>query len=380
MSLPELKQAATLLQKASTILLIVPAKPSHDAFASMVAFYLALLKNHPPENIHAVSPAHVPSALQFLPGSSQVKMNVTHQPSITMDIAGPDSIEEVHQEKLNGGVRLHITLKVGTEIKKDQIETTVRLLPYDVVVTFGTADLEELGTIFTSHADFFYSTPIINIDHRANNEHYGTVNIVDITHSSIAEVTHEAITTIDPNPVDKDIATALYAGIVAATASFQKPTTTPHAFQLAAQLLSGEADKEAVIQHLVKTKPLSLLKLSGRALARLKYDEYGGLFWSLIRSLDFRESESSPDLIPDVIHELANNISGYNAAFLVYEDEQKQFHAYILLGKGLLKRRQEIQEQLSAKRENGFLQLSIPVLTLDEAETKALELVRSILP
>ncbi|MBI3256130.1 MAG: hypothetical protein HYZ63_04125, partial [Candidatus Andersenbacteria bacterium] len=74
------------------------------------------------------------------------------------------------------------------------------------------------------------------------------------------------------------------------------------------------------------------------------------------------------------------NISGYNAAFLVYEDEQKHFHAYILLGKGLLKRRQEIQQQLSAKRENGFLQISLPAVTLDEAETKTLESVRSILP
>ena len=377
--LSELTQATTLLKKASRILLIVPARPSQDAFASMTAFYLALVKQDAGK-IQAVSPSHVPPTLQFLPGSSQVAQHVIQEPNITLDIAGPETIEEVHQEKLNGGVRLHITLKSGTNIKKDQLETTVRLLPYDAIVTFGAADLEELGEIFTKHADFFYSTPIINIDHRANNEHYGTVNIVDITHSSIAEVTHEAITALGENFIDKDIATCLYAGIVAATHSFHKPTTTPHAFTLAAQLLSLEANKEEVIQHLVKTKPLPLLKLSGRALARLKYDEYGGLFWSLIRALDFHESNSTTALIPDVIHELANNISGYNAAFLVYEDEQKHFHAYILLGKGLLKRRQEIQQQLSAKKENGFLQISLPAITLEEAEGKALESVRSILP
>ena len=377
--LSELTQATTLLKKASTILLIVPARPSQDAFASLAAFYLALVKQGAGK-IQAISPSHVPPTLQFLPGSSQVLQAAAQEPNITLDIAGPETIEEVHQEKLNGGVRLHITLKSGTSIKKDQIETTVRLLPYDLIVTFGAADLEELGEMFTKHADFFYSTPIINIDHRANNEHYGTVNIVDITRSSIAEVTHETITALGENLIDKDIATCLYAGIVAATHSFQKPTTTPHAFTLAAQLLSLEANKEEVIQHLVKTKPLPLLKLSGRALARLKYDEYGGLFWSLIRALDFHESGSTHALIPTVLHELANNISGYNAAFLVYEDGQKHFHAYILLGKGLLKRRQEIQQQLSAKKENGFLQVSLPSTTLEEAEGKALEAVRSILP
>lgn len=379
MSLPELKQAVTLLTKASSVLLIVPGRPSPDAFASMVALYLALIKKHPGE-IHAVSPAHVPRLLQFLPGSSQVAMQLKQQPSITMDIAGPEAIEEVHQEHLNGGVRLHVVLKPGTPIVKDQIETTVRMLPYDVVVVFGASDLEELGDLFTRHADFFYNTPIINIDHRANNEHYGTVNVVDITFSSIAEVTHELITTLDPAAIDSDIATALYAGIVAATQSFQKPTTTPHAFSLAAQLMEQEADKEAVIQHLVKTKPLPLLKLSGRTYARLKHDEYGQLFWSLMRSLDFRESGATPDLIPEVMSELINNISGYNAAFIVYEDMQKQFHLYLTLGKGLMKRRQEIQQQLGAKKENGALRVALSALALDEAEKKALELVRSILP
>ena len=379
MSLPELKQAAALINKASSILLIVPVKPSTDAFSSMLATYLALLKK-PNLKVEAVSPSHVPKQLQFLPGSSQVTMNTRVEPSITIDIAGPESVGGVEQEKLNGGVRLHVLLNQKTAITRDNIEVSVRLLPYDVIITFGASDLEQLGATFTNQADFFYNTPIINIDHKPDNESYGTVNIIDITFSSIAETTHEFLTSLDPASIDADIATNLYAGIVAATESFQKPTTSPHAFELAATLLQQKANKEIVIQNLVKTKPLPLLKLSGRIYARLRHDEYGQLFWSLLKENDFKESGADHSLISDAMHELTNNISGYNAAFLLYENTPTTFTAYLLLGKGLLKRKKEIQDQLKAVKENGSLQVAIEAANIDQAEQKALELVRSILP
>jgi nanoRNase/pAp phosphatase (c-di-AMP/oligoRNAs hydrolase) len=379
MSLPELKQAAALITKASSILLIVPVKPSTDAFSSMLATYLALLKKSNLK-VEAVSPSHVPKHLQFLPGSSQVTMNTRVEPSITIDIAGPEAVKAVEQEKLNGGVRLHVLLNQKTAITRDNVEVSVRLLPYDVIITFGASDLEQLGETFTKQADFFYNTPIINIDHKPDNESYGTVNIIDITFSSIAETTHEFLTSLDSTALDADIATNLYAGIVAATESFQKPTTSPHAFELAATLLQQKANKEVVIQNLVKTKPLPLLKLSGRIYARLRHDEYGQLFWSLLKASDFTDSGADISLISEAMHELTNNISGYNAAFLLYENSPTQYTTYLLLGKGLLKRKKEIQDQLQATKENGSLHVHIEAATLDQAESKALELVRSILP
>lgn len=379
MALPELKQATNLVQKASSILLVVPIKASTDAFASMLAVYLALLKKES-GRVEALSPSHVPKNLQFLPGSSQVQMKTKVKPSITIDIAGVDIVKEVQQEKLNGGIRLHVELDEGAAITKDNIEVSMRMLPYDLIIVFGASDLEQIGEAFSGHADFFYNTPIINIDHKADNEYYGTVNIVDITFSSIAECAHEFISTLGEEIVDADIATALYSGIVAATQSFQKPSTSPHAFELAASLLKQKANKEAVIQNLVKTKPLSLLKLSGRMYARLQYDEYGQLFWSLLKAVDFRESGSTPEMISDAMHELTNTISGYNAAFLLYEKEVGHYSAYVMLGKGLLKRRQEIQEQIKATRQNGALLLTVEAPSLEKAEEQTLKTIRSILP
>ncbi len=379
MSLPEVQQALAVLNRSSSVLLLVPEKTSVDAFSSMIALSLALGKDTKKE-VHCVSPSHVPQELQFLPGSSQVLMAPQLKPGIIIDIAGISKLHDVRQEQLKGGMRIQLVLEEGVEVTADLIETHVRQMPYDSIVLFGASDLADLGQLFTNHADFFYNTPIINIDHRATNEHFGTINIVDITASSIAEIVHELITAIVPNEIDADIATALYAGIVGATESFQKPSTTPHAFQIAAELMGQKAHTEMVIQQLIKTKPLFLLKLAGRTYARLRHDEHGRLFWSILRELDFSESGATSKDIPLVIQELTNNISGYNAACILYENNDKQYTLYVSLGKGLGKRTKEIQEQLSAQKENNLLVVPISAPSLEEAEKRAIIKMQSIIP
>jgi nanoRNase/pAp phosphatase (c-di-AMP/oligoRNAs hydrolase) len=377
MALPELQQAQSIIDRAGSILLVVPEKTSTDAFASMVALWLALQPKKA-GRVDEVSPSHVPKTVQFLPGSSQVTMRPQLKPAVIVDIAGPETIGEVRQERLSGGVRLHIMLGEGVAINKDQVETSIRALPYDAAVVCGASDLEQLGTLFTAHADFFYNTPIINIDHRADNEHFGTVNLVDITASSVAEVTYELIMRLTQT-INAPIATALYAGIIAGTEAFQKPSTTPSSFKVAAELIEHKADREAVIQHLVKTKPLSLLKLVGRIYARLHFEESVRVFWSILRPVDFQESGATTDDIAEAVRELTNNIADFNVVYLLHE-QQQHYTLYVLLGKGLKKRRDEIQTALEAKRENSLLISSLPATTLQEAEAKAAERIRGILP
>ena len=379
MSIPETQQALSVITRSNSIALFVPEKPSVDAFSSMMALSLAL-SQHTKKTIYTISPVHVPPELQFLPGSSQVEMKPHLQPTLVIDIAGVSTIAHIEQVATNGGVKVHLELPQGTDMSADMVETHIRQLPYDCAILFGASDLADLGSMFTDFADFFYNIPTINIDHKPTNEYFGTINMVDITASSIAEITHELITTITPDAITQDVATALYAGIVGATESFQKPSTTPLAFQLAADLMKHHAQTDIVIQHLVKTKPLSLLKIAGRTYARLRHDEHGHLFWSILRALDFQESRATEADIPLIMHELTNNISGYNAAFLLHENEEKEHTVYITLGKGLAKKRKEIQDQLSAKKQSGMLILTLPPSSLEDAELLAVQKIREILP
>ncbi len=379
MSLPETQQALQLIRRSHKTMLVVPENTSTDALSSMVALFLAL-QNDDNDHIHEISPHHIPTNLQFLPGSSQVMVKPLAQPEIILDIASPSGqTAQFHTTSLQGGVKLHISLPGHTNLTRDQIELSVRALPYDLVITFGAEDLENLGSLFSDYPDFFYNTPIINIDHRASNEHFGTVNLVDLTAGSIAEVTYSLIEALGPNTIDYQIATALYAGIIAGTDSFQKPSTTPRSFQIAAHLIQKEADREAVVQHLVKTKPLSLLKLTGRLYARLRYDEHAPMFWSLIRTHDFNESGASPADIPAAMHELSNNTAGYSALFIISEQSTGTYDLFLSLGPGLWRRSQDIQTELSAQRYHGLLRASLSAPSLEDAESQAIEQIRHIL-
>ena len=379
MALPELQQALAIINRSTEVLLIVPHRASVDATASMIALYLSL-QEAKADGIDEVSPNHVPPVLQFLPGSSQVLMQPRQQSEVIVDIAGTESIAASRTETLQGGVRVHLSLPEKITLTKEQIEVSIRPLPYDVAIVLGTADLTALGTIFTNHTDFFYNTPIINIDNQPDNEHYGTVNLVDITAGSIAEVAWDLINALTNKVVTTDVATALYAGVIAGTDSFQRASTTPRSFQLAARLMEFKADREAVIKHLVKTKPLPLLRLSGRLYARLRYDEGRGLFWSILRPRDFTDSEAVAEDLPRAMYELADNISGFKAAFVLNQEDNQSYTVHLLLGKGLSNRRRDIQEQLGASRDNGLLTLAFNAPTLEEAEQEALERIGSILP
>lgn len=379
MPLTENLQVEKLIAKAHNILLVVPPNAHYDAIASMIALYLALERMEKTE-VDIVSPSHVPEALQFLPGGSQVSTQPNCDPEIVLDIAGPEEVTGVRLEKLVGGSRVHVKVPHGHDITMDRIGTTIRTMPYDLVITLGCSDIEALGEIFMDHTDFFYQTPVINIDNTASNENFGTVNLVDLTAGSIAEVINNLLKDLSKEEINNDIATALYAGIIAGTDSFQRPGTTPRSFEASAKLLQAGAERELVVQHLVKTKPLALLKLSGRIYARLRYHQEARLFWSIVRDIDFQESGSTAQDLPKAIVELSHNIAGFTLAFVLQEAGPGQFKIYSMLGSGLMSQQHEIKEQLKAREEQGLLITELEANSLEQAENQALEMMHSILP
>ena len=90
---------------------------------------------------------------------------------------------------------------------------------YDLIITVDSPDLESLGKLFEENTDFFYNTPIINIDHSSDNENYGQINHVDLTASSTAELIFNMFEEYDMKMINEDIATCLLTGIFTATDS-----------------------------------------------------------------------------------------------------------------------------------------------------------------
>lgn len=175
---------------------------------------------------------------------------------------------------------------------------------YDLIITLGSSDLNALGSVYEGNAAFFHETPIINIDHKASNERFGEINLVEPTKSSVSEIVFDLIESCARDCLTQLTATALLAGILERTQSFRVPTLAPQTLEKASRLMGYKADRERIVRELFYNKSLPLVKLWGRALARLKEDKGKNLYWSLIATDDYARAGCDPALVDKVFEEV----------------------------------------------------------------------------
>lgn len=135
---------------------------------------------------------------------------------------------------------------------------------------------------------------LINVDHHPGNDLFGTLNVVVTKASSTAELVARLL--LDAGvEIDKDIATALYVGIVTDTGRFQYSNSSPDTLRLAADLLSHGVDAPAIAQEVYESSPFGYLKLVGRVLERAALHEEARFVYSWIKLSDLEETGVGPD-------------------------------------------------------------------------------------
>lgn len=372
-------QAIDFLSRSARPLLVVPAEPSSDAFCSMIALGLALetLK----KDVTMVSAAHVPDSLQFLPGTSQVKEFIERTRDLVIDIpTGRVRPVDLHWEHTDGTLHIIVTPEKGKNFGEIAPRVTSGMYPWDLVVTLGAADLGRLGTPFTEHADFFYRTPILNIDHGTANEFFGTVNLVSATAGTVGEVVYDLLDTLGGvNLLTPEVATCLYAAILTGTRSFQSPHTTPRTFTIASTLLDQNADRQTVTRNLFATHTLPELRLLGRTLARLR-EAPAGVFWSAISQYDFTESQGTPELVPAVLEEIVERAGEVVPIVIVFERTPEMLEALIALGRVSAEDRMALRDRTNGTILGPFVLVNLGKHPIQDAERLLTEMVFPRLP
>ncbi len=126
----------------------------------------------------------------------------------------------------------------------------------------------------------------VNIDHHPDNPGYGDLNLVDAKAPSTSALLYDVLRAGDL-PLDKDIATGLYVGLVTDTGRFQYSNTTPGAHHMAAALQGLGLDVGVVYRQVYESKPLPKMLLLGRALSHLEMRLGGVLAVSWLGNADF---------------------------------------------------------------------------------------------
>jgi nanoRNase/pAp phosphatase (c-di-AMP/oligoRNAs hydrolase) len=345
MELTTEQQIFEQIKKSQKVLILLPESLTEDALASGLALRLFLLKQQ--KDVNLISSGQPPEALKFLPGAESLQSAIAAGKSlvVTLDTA-IKKLDEISYQ--TGSDQVHIYLKSkGQDFTSEDISFSKEKFPVDLIILLDCKSLEDLGKIYEQHTDLLYETPKVNIDNKSDNEYFGAVNFVDVTASSVAEMLAELFQKYEDQLIDEDVATCLLAGIIAKTHSFQHVQTTPKAFFKASELVALGGRQQEVVKNIFKTKSLQLLKLWGRALARMKILEPPKVLYSVLGFTDFEKAESGEAEILPMLKEFLDNISGYKIVGLITEPK-----------KGLVSLTAAVHEQIPAEQ---FLQgLGLP--------------------
>jgi phosphoesterase RecJ-like protein len=117
---------------------------------------------------------------------------------------------------------------------------------------------------------------LINIDHHASGRNFAHINWIDSTVMATAELVYR-LARLACVPVDRDIATCLYTGLMTDTGSFMFEGTNEHTFTVARELVLAGADPALCARHIYFGHSTAKLRLLGAALSNLRRE--GALAW-----------------------------------------------------------------------------------------------------
>ncbi|MDD3520136.1 MAG: bifunctional oligoribonuclease/PAP phosphatase NrnA [Actinomycetota bacterium] len=227
------------IKENKDFLLFTHAYPDGDALGSILAFY-KMLKNMN-KNVYAICNSEMPYQYKFLSDNKEI-------------------------------------LKTMDNIDRD--------IKY-VSVFVDCADIQRVLIDYKDILD--NSKIIINIDHHLSNTYFGDINIVFPEKSATSEIIYLLIEEYLNEKMDKDIAEALYTGILTDTGKFQYSNTTKDVHKIISRLLEYNINPSEIYSSIYENEPANRFKLLALVLGRTKIFQNNNLIYSFIKMEDFNK-------------------------------------------------------------------------------------------
>ncbi|WP_326820761.1 DHH family phosphoesterase [Streptosporangium sp. NBC_01756] len=154
----------------------------------------------------------------------------------------------------------------------------------ELMITFDVPIVDRLGALAGNAVK---ARELIVVDHHPSNTGFGTLNLVDPGAAATAVLAEKLIDRLGL-PIDKAIATCLYAGLVTDTGSFRHSSTTPAVHLMASRLMATGLNPEEIARELWDRSPFGYLRVLGAVLDRVTLEpEVGeGLVWTFVTRAD----------------------------------------------------------------------------------------------
>lgn len=316
----EFQLAKDILDKSHAVVLVPGEDSREDTFASALAFFSILRKLNKETMILA---QEIPPKLRFLQ-----EKNILSPPEavLAIDVEGK-RLNQLRYEKTVNQLKIYLNLEGGSLAQSDIalsqplsfiLGPRLSFSP-DVILALGITKKEGLEK--KEGFPNVSRTPVINIDCGTDNERFGSLNIIDSHSPCVSQLIGNFLLAHYENIFDDRIATILFAGLLLGTQNFRHPKTGPQTLEQAAILLEKGGDHQLVVKYLYKTKSVPQLRLLGRALEHLEFNEPKGITVVTISGADFKETGTSSKDLAFVFEELKTNFWRNNSLLLLWESQ-----------------------------------------------------------
>jgi nanoRNase/pAp phosphatase (c-di-AMP/oligoRNAs hydrolase) len=318
------QQFFNLIKKSNNILISFPIDWNGDAISASLALFLFFKKigknvEIGAEQMRKTDNFKIPiESFKFLPSFSSIKNSLENLTKFIVSVDLKNAkISQIKYVIENNKLNFIISPQDGFFTEKD-ISSNISGFKYDLIITIDSQDLESLGRIYDNNIEFFYKTPIINIDQSPENEEFGQLNILDLKAVSVTEIVFNLINEYNKKLIDEDIATCLLTGIIFRTKSFKTPNITPRVLSITSKLIEMGARREEIVANLYRSRSLNTLKLWGRVLNNLSTNENNSIIWATLFKNDFQITKSSEENLQDIIDELIISIPTAKVIIIFY--------------------------------------------------------------
>jgi len=320
MSLTLQQQFHKLANESQTILILLPHHLNGDTLASAWALTHLLEKQGKKASIASDTLFKHTNQYPFLKKPTLLIESLSGARDFIISFNTKyNKINAIRSEEDAQEYRIYITPEHGSINPRD-FSFIPAQFKFDLVIVLGAPDKESLGKLYEDNADIFYEVPVINIDYHAKNENFGQLNILDINASSVSEILTTLIIATQSEWMDETITECLLTGIVNATENFQKKNTTPKALHSASWLMDHGANQQKIVQYLYRTQPLHLLKLWGRIMAELKWNETVKLVWASVTQDDLALSQSKVEDLPSILEKIKMHYSTGSFFLILFQE------------------------------------------------------------
>jgi phosphoesterase RecJ-like protein len=185
-----------------------------------------------------------------------------------------------------------------------------RLKPCDVLVSCDCGDLARLCACAALRCQ-----ALVNLDHHASNDKFGSVNVVDLKAASTGVVVAGVLKRLGVD-LSTDMATNLYTTIVFDTGRFMHSNTTAAVFRFAARLLDTGIDAAAINRALTYTRTEIDLRIDALGIARLSRE--GALAGIALSAKDIASLGDEVEDWGDLV-DVPRSLQGVEVAYLMRE-------------------------------------------------------------